>query len=103
MSQDSLLPRRSKGKRSVFFDDPGIDNLYSVVLELSAELSAARDRIDTLERLLDAKGMVSRQEVEDYRPDADVAVERDQRRSGYLRRLFGVFEYPSGTTRADDD
>ena len=64
------LPRASKGKRPQFFDDPAIDQVMTFFLEMMAEMSALRDRVDTIERLLDQKGSISRQDVEDYRADA---------------------------------
>jgi len=67
------LPRVSKGKRPQFFDDPSIEQIMTVLLELMAETSALRDRVDTIERLLDANGSVSRADIEAYR--ADDAVE----------------------------
>ena len=86
------LPRIAKGKRPSFFRDPGVDQLYSIVVELAAELSVALDRIDTLERALDEKSMLARAELEAYRPDAAVEAERSARRDAYLQRVFRVLE-----------
>jgi hypothetical protein len=74
--------------------------LYSIALELAAELSVALDRIDTLERLLDTKSMVSRTEVEAYRPDANIEAERAARRDAYLQRIFRVLEYDANVEDA---
>jgi len=74
--------------------------LYSITLELAAELSVALDRIDTLERLLDTKSMVSRTEVEAYRPDANIEVERAAQRDAYLQRIFRVLEYDASAEGA---
>ena len=87
------LPRQSKGKRPTFFSDPGIDQLYSIVLELSAELSVALDRIDSLERLLDSKQLISLSETENYRPSEAAEAERAERRDAYLARIFRVLSY----------
>ncbi len=82
------LPRDAKGKRSVFFEDPAIDQIMTFILELSAEVSVVYDRMDTIERLLDEKGTISRDDIEAYRPNEDVENARNERREGYLKRVF---------------
>ena len=99
MSGSIKLPRVAKGKRPKFFRDPGVDQLYSIALELAAELSVALDRIDTLEQLLNDKAMLSRAEIEGFRPDAALEAERAARRDAYLQRVFRVLEYDA----LDDD
>ncbi len=95
------LPREAKTNRPQFFSDPGIDQLYSIALELSAELSVALDRIDTLERLLDERDVASLSEIHNFEPDADAEAERADGRERYLQRIFRVLSYddpPDGTT-----
>jgi hypothetical protein len=82
------LPRTAKGKRSVFFDDPAIDQIMTFILELSAEVSVVYDRLDTVERLLDKKGTINRQDIEDFRPTEEVDTQRNIRRESYLKRVF---------------
>ncbi|MEQ8508579.1 MAG: hypothetical protein RIF37_07665 [Rhodospirillaceae bacterium] len=82
------LPRDAKGKRSVFFEDPAIDQIMTFILELSAEVSVVYDRMDTIERLLDEKGTISRDDIEAYRPNEDVENARNERREAYLKRVF---------------
>lgn len=87
------LPREKKTKRPQFFSDPGIDQLYSIALELSAELSVALDRIDTLERLLDERDVASLSEIHNFEPDDGVEAERAAGRDRYLQRIFRVLSY----------
>ncbi|MCB2106806.1 MAG: hypothetical protein KDE14_03845 [Rhodobacteraceae bacterium] len=82
------LPRQSKGKRPYFFDDPAIDQMMTFIIELSAEVSVVYDRLDTVERLLETKGTISRADVEGYRATDEVEAERVARRDGYLKRVF---------------
>lgn len=86
------LPRATKGKRPQYFDDPAIDQVMTFIIELSAEVSVLYDRVDTVERLLDAKGTISRADIENYRGDAQVDAERAQRRDGYLKRVFRMHQ-----------
>jgi hypothetical protein len=50
---------RAKGKRPAYFDTPESDRTLSIVLALMAEVSALRERLDTVERLLDARFAVA--------------------------------------------
>ena len=98
MNDTVKLPRIAKGKRPSFFRDPGVDQLYSIAVELAAELSVALDRIDTLEQLLDTKSVVTHTEIEDYRPDARVEAQRADRRDAYLQRVFRILEHEDRVT-----
>ena len=94
MTEDSdikiNLPKKAKGKRSIFFDDPSIDQLMTFIVELSAEVSVVYDRLDTIERLLDKQKTISREDIESYRPDQKTEASRNQRRSEYLKRVFRI-------------
>jgi hypothetical protein len=82
------LPRRSKGKRPHFFDDPSVDHLMTMILELSTELSVVYSRLDTLERVLADARLIDRKALEAYEPDEKAEAERAEWRSLFLDRLF---------------
>lgn len=82
------LPRASKGKRPHFFDDASIDQMMTFLLELMAETSALRDRVDTIERLLEANGSVIRVDIEGYQAALDVEAERTEWRKGFIERVL---------------
>ncbi|WEK01177.1 MAG: hypothetical protein P0Y59_05670 [Candidatus Sphingomonas phytovorans] len=86
--EDVSLPRSSKGKRPVFFDDPSIDQMMTFFFELMTEVAVARERIDTIERLLDRKDMISRADIEAYRADPAVEAERTVWRDAYFQRVM---------------
>jgi hypothetical protein len=86
------LLRKSKGKRPHFFADPAIDQVMSMIVAMAGELSIVYDRLDTMERLLDTKGTVSRADIEAYRADAAVEKERAARREQSLHRIFRVID-----------
>lgn len=90
------LPRHARNARPQFFEDPATDQLMSVVLALAQELSVLRDRVDSIERLLDQKGSLTRAELEAFRPDPRAEAERQQRRADYLQRLFRVIRHEAG-------
>lgn len=82
------LPRVSKGKRPHFFDDPSLDQMMTFLLELMAETSALRDRVDTIERLLDTRGSISRADIEAYRADDATESERTAWRQAFIARVL---------------
>jgi len=87
---DTPLPRHARGRRPHFFDDPAVDQMMSIVLEVIQELSVLYDRVDAMQRLLDQKGVLPSSELENYRPDAAVESQRQRRREEYLQRVFRV-------------
>ena len=101
MTDKIELPRAYKGKRMTFFQDPGLDQLYGVVVALTAEVSVLADRLDTMERLIDANGSVSRADIEAYRADEVVEGERTERRDGYIGRVFQALSEEAQALRTD--
>lgn len=83
---------RAKGRRPDYFDNPALDRLYSLTLAMAAELSATRERLDTIERLLEAGGAVSREQIENYTPDAASARERGEATRAYVARIMRGFQ-----------
>ena len=83
-----VLPRTTKGKRPSFFADPTIDQMMTFIVELTTEVGVMRERLDTVERLLDTQGSVTRASLEAYRPDAAVEAERAAWRDAFLKRVF---------------
>ncbi|MBA16651.1 MAG: hypothetical protein CMN73_09900 [Sphingomonas sp.] len=86
------LPRAAKGKRSQFYEDPAVDQMMTFLLELMAETAALRERVDTIERLLDEKGSISRDEIEAYKPSASTEAERSEWTQQFIRRVLRAHE-----------
>lgn len=93
------LPRVTKGKRPYFFEDPSIDQTMTFILELITEVQVLRDRQDTLERMLDEKGALSRADLRSFIPDGEVEAERTAERSAFVARVLRIHT-PEG--RQDD-
>ena len=83
-----LAGRKAKGKRPAYFEDPAIDRLLSIVMALAGEVSVNRERLDTIERLLDAKGTLSRVDIEAFRPDRDAGYERGLAAREFIARIL---------------
>jgi hypothetical protein len=86
--EEVRLPRVTKGKRPYFFEDPNFDQMMTFFLELMMEVSVVRERLDSVERLLDQKTAITREDIENYRPDAAVEAERVAWRDAYVKRVL---------------
>ncbi|WP_213663481.1 hypothetical protein [Stutzerimonas stutzeri] len=84
------LPKKAKGARPYFFDDPAVDKLLAMLMGLAGEVSVLADRVDSLERLLVAQGTLAGDAVEHYVADAAIREARDARREQMLRNVLRI-------------
>lgn len=83
-----MASKKSQGKRPNYFADPMGEQNFSITMALMAELAVARERIDTLERLLVSKGVLAEDDVETYVPDEQAAEERQIAQVEYSARIL---------------
>lgn len=98
----ALSGKRAKGKRPEYFSDPALDRLYSTVFALAAEVSALRDRNDTLERLLEQNGAIKREDIEAFVPDREASDERGLATRAYMARIMRGFQQEVEAMETDD-
>ena len=79
-------------KRPHQFDDPAIDALLSIVVSLGNEVYVMRDRMRIIEKMLEAKGTISRADIEAYKPTPEEEEEIRKDNDAFMARLFRVFE-----------
>lgn len=84
------MAKKAKGKKPIYFENPESDKLLAMVLALTGEVSVLRERLDTVERLAQTKGLISVEEIENYQPNEQVEQEREQWRQAYLDRILRV-------------
>jgi len=89
----ALANRRAKGKRPQFLDDPALERVLSITLALAGELSVARERIDTLERLLVQRGVLAAGDIEAFAPDSAALAARDAWGREYIARILRIVEH----------
>jgi hypothetical protein len=94
--------RDAKGKRPMFYDAPGMDQAMSMILVLANELSVMRDRLDTVEKVAAAKGVMLDAEIEAYQPDQSVLEAREARRQDFLARLYYLARKDAAEQASDD-
>ncbi len=90
MDINQLANAKAKGKRPWFFESKEAERVLNIALALAQELSVTRERLDTLERLLQAKGLMSQAEVDSYVPNKAVATERGMSTQAYLARVLRI-------------
>lgn len=83
---------KPKGRRPAFFEDSAVDRLLSLTMAVVGEVSVLRERLDTVERLLDAKGTISRADIEAYQPDRTAGEERGELTRAYIARVMRGFQ-----------
>ena len=74
-----------------FFDNPAIDNLIAVTLELGGELWVVRERLRLMEQLLTTHGKVTSEMIEQYLPCAEEQARVKAERDAFVNRIYGAF------------
>lgn len=87
----------ARGRRPEFTGDPMVERLLSMTLALTTELAVARERLDTVERVLARRALLPREDIERYVPDADARTERARLHEDYLSRVFRILLQDAGT------
>ena len=88
-----IAGNKPKGARPYFFDDPAVERVMNITMAVAMELAVARERIDTLERLLEEKGVLTRAEIDAYTPkDKKAETERQQAHSEYISRVLRIIQ-----------
>lgn len=83
-------PIKADTDSAVFLGNPHLDNLMTVVIALGAEIWSDRQRLRVIEQLLEARGKVTRELIEQYVP-SDVERKRWQdEREAMVKRVFDV-------------
>lgn len=86
------LARVAKGRKPLYFSDPAIDKLLWMTMTLMEELSVTRDRLDTVERLLEGKRVLRRRDIEGFVAAGIAQAERTARRSAFVDRMLRAVE-----------
>ena len=91
-----------KGKRPGFYETPGVDYLMHMVTVLAQELSATRDRLDTLERIASEKGLFSGEDIEAYEPSQEALEFRETGRQKFLTNFFSLMSQEAAEVANSD-
>jgi len=76
-----------KGEQT-FFDDPALDRVLAMVMTLAAELHVTRDRLGTLERMIERGEAVSPAALDAHVPGPDEKAALDAARQRFAEALM---------------
>jgi hypothetical protein len=80
--------RAAKGKRPEPHKDGTTDRLISMIVALTGEVAALRQRLDSVERVAEREGAFSQADVEAYRPDAAASIAQEELRKSIIENVF---------------
>jgi len=93
---------KAAGKRPYFLDED-VETVLAITMAAVQELAVARQRIDTLERLLEGKGVLSKAEINGYAPDPSAVIERALSNQEYIARVLRIVQQRNEAHVAHDD
>lgn len=70
------IARVASPRRAIPGEDPGVARLSAITTALLSELVIQRERIDTLERILEQQGILASGAIDAFEPDAIAEGER---------------------------
>lgn len=92
----------AKGKRPQFYEQPGIDQLMSMVMVLAGEVCMLRDRMDAQERVAKAHGIDLAAGIEALELDEEALQAREAYRQDFLDRLFYLARKEANEAKAEE-
>ncbi|MEO7773234.1 MAG: hypothetical protein ABIT36_12315 [Steroidobacteraceae bacterium] len=93
---------RAKGRRPDFLGNPTEERMLSILLAVAGEVSVLKERLDTVERLLESKRTISRADIEAYTPDSNAAYERALMTREYLARIMRGVQQDMESMQVDE-
>ncbi len=87
-----LTGAKPSGKRPYFFDDPAVERVLAITMAVAQEVAVVRERLDTVERLLEKKGSLTRADIDAYTPDPASATERAEWQRMYIARVLRIVQ-----------
>ncbi len=98
-----LAGTKARGKRPYFFDDPDVERVLSITMAVAGELAVLRQRLDTIEELLETQGAVTRADIETFEPDPAHAERRGRWYQEYLARILRIVQQESEAQDLGDE
>jgi len=90
MASDDIV-RLAIPRRPIPDEDPEVSRLSAMVLALLGELTITRERLDTVERLLESASVLRQSDIEAFDPGGQAAVEREQLRKRQIGKVLRPF------------
>lgn len=88
----ALAGAKARGKRPYFFKDPDVERVLAITMAVAQEVAVLRERLDTVERLLEKKGSLTRDDIEAFSPTREEAEERGAWMQEYIARVLRIVQ-----------
>lgn len=98
----ALAGARPRGKRPYFFAERDTERLMTIVMALAQEVAVMRERMDTIERLLDKNDVITRKDIETFKPSKAEAQERGAWTQEFLARILRILQQEQEALAARD-
>jgi thiaminase len=98
----ALAGARPKGKRPYFLQERDTERLMTIVMALAQEVAVMRERMDTIERLLEKNNVITRADIEKFKPSKVQAQERGAWTQEYLARILRTLQQEQEALTAND-
>lgn len=87
-----LAGAKAKGKRPWFLDNPDTERVMNITLALMQEFAVMRERMDTIERLLERDGQVTKAAIDAFEPSKAEAEERGLWTQEFIARCLRILQ-----------
>jgi hypothetical protein len=98
----ALAGARPKGKRPYFLEERDTERLMTIVMALAQEVAVMRERLDTIERLLQKNDVITRADIEKFKPSKAEAQERGAWTQEFLARILRTLQQEQEALTATD-
>jgi hypothetical protein len=108
MADEKKMPERLKAAsdfikadadNAVFLGNPHIDNLMTIVIAIGAEIWADRQRMRIIEHLMETKGKVTKDMVEQFIPSDEQKAAWATERDAMAKRVYSVMARDTSTAK----
>lgn len=87
----SKASAKATGKRPYFLD-PEVERVMAIAMAIAQELAVTRMRLDSLERLLARKNLLTPSELEQFSPTPEEAEQRALWTQEYIARILRIVQ-----------
>lgn len=98
-----LAGAKARGKRPYFLEDADAERVLSIAMAIAGELAVLRQRLDTIEELLETRGTLTREEIEAFVPSPAHAERRGRWQQEYLARILRILQQEAEAQERDDE
>ena len=89
-------------KRNDWLGDEMLDRMMNVIMGLAEELYVTRDRLQVMERVLEKRGALDREELDGWTPDEDQQADILRDRDAFIQAILArALDKPPGDPGAD--